>query len=136
MWRLTLKRKQTERQRQVSKLGKLGERTAKEWLANRGFKIEELSPKAHAGFYDIKASKGKEKWIIEVKTGLTPKLNINNLLKMTAEKNINKIGLAIVASDEVILLEIGKQQIAAMRAWKKRKTESLQNSKRKDYMKA
>jgi Holliday junction resolvase-like predicted endonuclease len=131
-----LKRTQTERQRKVSKLGKLGERTVKEWLENRGFKIEEWFSKAHAGFYDIKASKGKEKWIIEVKTGLTPKLNVNNLLKMTAERNVNKIGLAIVASDEVILLEIGKQQIAAMRAWKKRKTAPLQNSKRKDYLKA
>jgi Holliday junction resolvase-like predicted endonuclease len=116
-----LKRTQTERQKGVSTLGKLGERKVKEWLEKRGFNIDDSFPKAHAGFYDIKASKGKEKWIIEVKTGLTPKLNVNNLLKMTEEKNINKIGLAIVANDEVILLQIGKQQIAAMRAWKKRK---------------
>ena len=115
---------QTERQRKVSILGKLGEQTVKEWLEKRGFKIEEWFSKAHAGFYDIKASKGKEKWIIELKTGLTPKLNVNNLLKMTGEKNINRIGLAIVTSGDVILLGIGKQQIAAMRAWKKRKTAS------------
>ena len=119
-----MKRDQTERQKRVPKQGNLGERVAKEWLEERGFTIEEWFSKAHTGFYDIKASKGKEKWIIEVKTGLNPKLNVNNLLKMTDEKNINKIGLAIVAKEEVILLEIGKQQIAAMRAWKKRKAAS------------
>lgn len=108
----------TERQRNVPALGRRGERKAKEWLEARGFRIEEWFPKAHAGYYDIKAQKGKEKWIIEVKTGKNPSINVDNFLKMTSEKGYNRIGLALVTEDDVHLLQIRKARIAALKAWK------------------
>jgi Holliday junction resolvase-like predicted endonuclease len=115
----------TEKQRKVPDLGKAGERKVMEWLVERGFKIEEYFRRGHAGHYDIKAAKGKEKWIIEVKTGENPSLNIANFLKMIEEKGYNRIGLAIATRDDVVLLEVRKTMIAALKAWKtRRKTEA------------
>lgn len=116
-----MKRDFTEKQRGVSALGKKGEIKAKKWLEERGFAIEEWFPHAHAGYYDIKARKGKERWIIEVKTGENPSINIDNFLKMINEKGYNRIGLAIVTTDDVHLLQIKKTRIAALKAWKTRK---------------
>jgi 5'-3' exonuclease len=111
----------TEKQKAVPSTGKGGERKAKEWLEDHGFEIEEWFSHAHAGHYDIKASKGKKRWIIEVKTGDNPSINIPNFLKMLEEKGFDRIGLALVANDDVHLLEIRKQKIAALKAWKTRR---------------
>lgn len=116
-----MKRMMTDKQRCVSIIGKRGEKKAKEWLEERGFRIEEWFPKAHAGYYDIKAQKGKEKWIIEVKTGENPSINIDNFLRMLEEKGYNRIGLALVIKDDVHLLQIKKTRIAALNAWKTRR---------------
>jgi Holliday junction resolvase-like predicted endonuclease len=116
-----LKRKLAQKQRGVPALGKTGEKKAKEWLEDRGFIIEEWFPHAHAGYYDIKARKGQERWIIEVKTGSNPSLNITNFLKMINEKGFNRIGLAIVSKHYVYLLEVRKTRIVALKAWKTRK---------------
>ena len=102
-------------------MGKRGEKKAKEWLEERGFIIEKWFPRAHAGYYDIKAIKGREKWIIEVKTGKNPSINIDNFLKMVNEKGYNRIGLAIVTDDDVHLLQIKKTKIAALKAWATRR---------------
>ena len=93
----------------------------KDWLIERGFTDVEWFSQAHAGYYDIKARKGQEKLIIEVKTGKNPKLNVSNLLKMMHEKGFDKIGLAIATQDDVFLLEVKKAKISALKAWKKRK---------------
>jgi Holliday junction resolvase-like predicted endonuclease len=111
----------TEKQRRVSALGKRGEKKAKEWLEERGFTVEEWFPRAHAGHYDIKARKGREKWIIEVKTGENPSINVDNFLRMIDEKGYNRIGLAIVTEDDVHLLQIKKTKIAVLKAWKTRR---------------
>ena len=116
-----MKRDFTQKQRQVSALGKRGEKKAKEWLEERGFTIEEWFPRAHAGYYDIKARRGRERWIIEVKTGENPSINVTNFLKMINEKGYNRIGLAIVTKDDVHLLQIKKTKIAALKAWTTRR---------------
>lgn len=121
---MVMKKELTEKQRKVSALGKIGEKKVKKWLEDRGFNIDKSFSKAHAGHYDIKASKGKEKWIIEVKTGERPSLNIANFFKMMNEKGFNKIGLAIVSNDDVHLLELKKTRIAALKAWKTRKKQN------------
>lgn len=114
----------TEEQRKVPALGKAGEMKVKDWLIERGFTVDEWFSKAHAGHYDIKARKGKEKWIIEVKTGKSPSINVPNLIKMIDEKGFDKIGLAIATQDNVFLLEIKKAKISALKAWKKRKMQA------------
>lgn len=119
-----MKKEFTDKQRYVSALGKAGEKKVKEWLEERGFTIEEWFPRAHAGYYDIKARKGKERWIIEVKTGENPSINVPNFLKMVHEKGFNRIGLAIVTKDDVHLLQIKKTKIAALKAWKTRKKQN------------
>ena len=111
----------TEKQCKVQALGKLGEKRAKEWLEGKGFTVTNYNPKAHSGYYDIKAEKNGEKWIIEVKTGENPSLNIPNFLKMINEKGYHKVGLALVTENDVYLLEIKKTRIAAFKAWKTRK---------------
>ena len=116
-----MKREFTEKQRKVPALGKRGEKKAKKWLEERGFTIEQWYPQAHAGYYDIKARKGREKWIIEVKTGENPSINVDNFLRMIGEKGYNRIGLAIVTEDDVHLLQIKKTKIAALKAWKTRR---------------
>lgn len=116
-----MKREMTDRQKHVSSLGKKGEKKAKKWLEKRGFEIIEWFPHAHAGYYDIKARKGKEKWILEVKTGENPSINVPNFLRMINEKGFNRIGLAIVSSDDVHLLEIKKTRITALKAWESRR---------------
>lgn len=114
-----MKKGLTERQKRVSAVGKRGEKRAKEWLEDKGFAVDEWFPRAHAGYYDIKAKRGKEKWIIEVKTGANPSLNVANFLKMTNEKGFN-IGLALVTKDDVYLLEIRERTLAGKKSWKKR----------------
>ena len=60
----------TKRQRDVGKVGKQGEKIVTDWLRARGYKIiYEHAGKASNKPYDIKAYKGREKWIIEVKNG-------------------------------------------------------------------
>ena len=109
----------TEKQKAVPSTGKGGERKAKEWLEDHGFEIEEWFSHAHAGHYDIKASKGKKRWIIEVKTGDNPSINIPNFIKMLEEKGFDRIGLALVANDDVHLLEIKDRCIEGMENEKK-----------------
>ncbi|MEM3641227.1 MAG: hypothetical protein QXH37_04840 [Candidatus Bathyarchaeia archaeon] len=117
-----LRRKFTENQKRVSITGIKAEKIAKKWLEKRGFNVIEAFSRPHSGHYDIKASKDGEKWIIEVKTGKKPPLNIANFLKMINEKGFHKIGLALVVSkDKVYLLEIKKTKIAAIKAWNTRR---------------
>src|SRR3989338_11658516 len=110
--------KLTKKQKEVGKNGLSAEIRATNWLKKHGFKVDENFTKPHAGHYDIKARKGKERWIIEVKTGENPSINIENFLKMLDEKGFRKIGLAIVAKNDVHLLEYKKMSLAGRKAWK------------------
>lgn len=116
-------KKLTEKQRKaLSEEGVKGEIKAEKWLKDHGFEIiESHEGKRKAGYYDIKAKKGKDNWIIEVKTGDTPKIKIANFEKMLDEKGFNKIGIALVTKDNVHLLEYKKMTFAGLKAWKTRK---------------
>jgi Holliday junction resolvase-like predicted endonuclease len=113
--------KLTKKQKEVGKTGLSAEIKTKNWLKSHGFKIIESFNKPHANHFDIKAQKGKDKWVIEVKTGENPSVNIENFLKMLKERGYRKIGLAIVAKNDVHLLEYKKMSLAGRKAWKTRR---------------
>jgi len=49
-------------------------------VKDHGFRIlKSFNGKPHAGHYDIKVEKGKDRWNIEVKTGEKPQINILSL---------------------------------------------------------
>jgi Holliday junction resolvase-like predicted endonuclease len=107
----------TDKQLKVAREGIKGEVEAENWLREHDFHITEShAGKAHAGHYDIKAKKGKDKWIIEVKTGESPQIRVANFRKMLQEKGFNKIGLALVTEGEVHLLEYKKMRLAGYKA--------------------
>jgi hypothetical protein len=111
----------TDKQKEVSMLGKTGERKVEDWLVGRGFTIKEWFPRAQAGYYDIKAMKNKEKWIIEMKTGTNPRLSIANFLRMFSEKGFNRVGLAIATEDDVILSGVKKATRDVLKVWATRR---------------
>jgi len=113
-------RKPTDKQRSVRQEGAQAEEVTKAWLNEHGFQDVERNPKP-TGCWDIKARKGKRKWIIEVKTGENPKIDIANFEKMLKMKGFTKIGLALVAEDYVHLLEYPKMRFAAFKAWTSRR---------------
>ncbi len=95
----------------------LAEKAVTRWLQRRGFEIIESFNKHHAGPYDIKARKGNNRWIIEVKSGKRPPINIENFRKMLDEsRGYNKIGLAILRKNQVHLLEYNKMSYAGLKA--------------------
>jgi len=106
----------TEKQKEVPKVGLRAERKVARWLAKHGFKDIKSFDKPHAGYFDVKARKGREKWIIEVKTGEKPQININNFVKMLKTRGYKKIGLAIVTKKDVHLLEYNKMSLAGRKA--------------------
>ena len=110
----------TKKQQEVGKVGKQGEKIVTNWLRARGYKIvDEHAGKASNKPYDIKAYKGREKWIIEVKNGNAPPVKIENFVKMLGEKGFNKIGLALVHGKDVFLLEYNKMSWAGIKASRK-----------------
>ena len=106
----------TKKQLRVRPQGIQGEKEAEEWLKNHGFVDVRRNPKP-TGCWDIKAKKGKYNWIIEVKTGEKPQINMSNFEKMTKMKGFTKIGLALVTENYVHLLEYPKMRFAAFKAW-------------------
>jgi hypothetical protein len=119
IWGVYLIKKLTEKQRNVFLEGIKGEMKVEKWLRDRGFRIiESHEGKSCAGYYDIKARKGKDKWIMEVKKGENPKINIANFEKMLNEKGFNRIGLALVTDHNIHLLEYKKMTFAGLKATK------------------
>jgi len=108
--------KPTEKQRKVPYKGKKAEKQAEKWLEEHGFCDVERNPKP-TGHWDIMARKGKHKWVIEVKTGENPQINMANFEKMTKMKGFTKIGLALVTRDYVHLLEYAKMRFVAFKIW-------------------
>ena len=70
------------------------------WLERKGYNIDYWHGNKKSNLpYDILASKGEERWVIDVKTGDKPGVNISNIakiLKSAKLKGYNKIGLALV----------------------------------------
>ena len=99
---------------------KRAEERVVEWLKKHRFKDVEKNHRP-IGCWDITARKGKEKWLIEVKTGEHPKIDMANFQKMLEQKGF-RIGLALVTEElDVHLLEYPKMRLVAFRAWKTRK---------------
>ena len=124
-----LSEKLTKKQRNaLSFEGVRGEIRAEKWLEKHGFRIiESHKGKRSASHYDIKAEKGKDRWVIEVKTGEKPQIKIANLKKMLQEKGYNKLGLALVTKDDVYLLEYKKMTHAGYVAARTRKRKEAAN---------
>lgn len=126
--------KMTERQLRVCAEGKEGETKAEDWLRKHGFEIlKSFAGKSHAGHFDIKAKKGKLQWIIEVKTGEHPKIDIRNFEKMVEEKGYSKIGLALVTGKQVYLLEYKKMTLAGYKAAETKGAVGLSNAAKKAW---
>lgn len=111
--------------RQNRSKSKKAEARAVAWLRDeRKFKITGWHEnKASNKYYDVKASKDNQKWIMEVKSGKKPSIKIENILKMIATKEINKLGLIFIPNltDIPILFELNKMTHAALKAWIKRR---------------
>lgn len=113
----------TMKQKMVREVGEKAEKKAARWLTQHGFSDVERNPKP-TGCWDVKARKGKFKWLIEVKTGTDPNLNLANFEKMLNMKGYTKIGVALVTKDYVHLLEYPKMRLAAFKAWRTRRIKS------------
>jgi len=116
-----LRSRMTTKQKMARKEGEKAEKTVERWLGKHGFCHVERNSKP-TGCWDVKARKGKYNWVIEVKTGNDPNINLANFEKMTNMKGYTKIGLALVTKDYVHLLEYPKMRWAAYKAWKTRKS--------------
>lgn len=114
--------KLTQKQKTASEEGTNAEKTAENWLEKRRFTIDySHEGKKSAKPYDIKASRGKDRWVIDVKTGEEPSIRIVNFEKMLQEKGYNKVGLALVRGRRVYLLEYKKMSLAGIKAWETRR---------------
>ncbi len=90
-----------------SKLKEAGEKGTEaemkvtQWLRKRGYHIRYWHEGKKSNLpYDILAIKGNERWIIDVKTGNKPSVNISNIEKILNDRKLkryNKIGLALVS---------------------------------------
>lgn len=120
-----MRKELTEKQRKVFQEGEKGEIEAAKWLKEHGFYSVKRNTKP-TGCWDIMARRGKDKWIIEVKTGEEPKINLSNFEKMIRMKGFTKIGLALVTEHYVHILEYPKMRFAAFKAWDTMRKEDKQ----------
>ena len=128
---MSVKKELTAKQKGTFPEGSKAEERAMSWLKEHKFTDVSRNPKP-TGCWDIMARKGNKNWIIEVKTGERPPINIDNFEKMINVKGIDKIGLALVTEKYIHLLEYPKQRFAAFKAWdtiNKKREQRLQQSK-------
>ena len=100
--------------------GVSGETRARKWLEYRGFTIIERHKGPRRGYYDIKASRDGETWLIEVKSGVKPNVTIENLVKMLETPKIKVAALIFVSKRRgPVLLQftLRKMEYAAFKAW-------------------
>lgn len=89
--------------REIIPKARESERRVAEWLNTHGFREVERNPKP-TGHWDVKGRKGKDVWIIEVKSGDRPKIDMTNFEKMIEDETATMIGLALVTDRQVHLL--------------------------------
>ena len=107
----------TQKQREASEKGTIAERYVEKWLKKRRFHIDYSHKGKKSNLpYDIKATRGKERWVIDVKSGEKPLIKIPNFEKMMEETGYNKVGLALVKGKRVYLLEYRKMSLAGIKA--------------------
>lgn len=112
----------TQKQKDAPKKGTQAEKFADKWLKERKFTIDySHKGKKSAKPYDIKATRGKDRWVIDVKTGEEPTIKISNFERMLQEKGYNKVGFALVRGRHVYLLEYKKMTLAGIKAWETRR---------------
>lgn len=103
----------TQEQNEASDKGTKAESYCVKWLEKRGFHIVEWHEGKKSNLhYDIKATKGNERWVIDVKTGKEPATKIPNFEKMLKEEGYNRVGLALVSGKHVYLLQYRKMSHA------------------------
>jgi len=94
---MTMKSKLVE----AGEKGTEAEKKVVQWLRKRGYDIRYCHERKKSNLpYDILAIKGNERWVIDVKTGNKPSVNISNIEKILNDaklKRYNKIGLALVS---------------------------------------
>ena len=115
-------KKRTKKQKEAQTIGKKGEIKVIKLLKKRGYRIiYSHQGKANSKPYDLIAVKGKDKIIVEVKSGLKPPIKITNFEKMLNKKGITKIILALVGTKYIHLLEYRKMSFAGVVAANTRK---------------
>jgi Holliday junction resolvase len=100
-------------QKQKNALGRQGPITeieVEKWLRKKGYTIDDSHKGKKSNLpYDILATKGKARWVIDVKSGEKPLVKIENIRRMIYETHgYNKIGLAFVGEDYIYLFEFRK----------------------------
>jgi Holliday junction resolvase-like predicted endonuclease len=117
---------------------KAAEKIAEDWLKSKGFDVLYCHEgKASNLPYDILAQKGSEKWVIDVKTGKNPSINLESFRKLLEKKirnpktkeffKHNRIGYIFVIDEKPFLLGYNKYEWRARKAWTTReKTEAAQ----------
>ena len=113
-------------QKQVNALGPQGttaEQIVVRWLKKKGYHIDYSHRGKKSNLpYDILATKGKEKWVIDVKSGNKPQVKIQNIEKMIEKTpGYNTVGLALVGEDGIYLLQYNKWTKFGEKAAKTRK---------------
>lgn len=123
----------TRKQRDASDKGTRAEIEVEKWLRKRHFiNVEGHEGRKSALPYDITAEKGKDRWVIDVKTGEKPGIRISNFEKMLQMKGFNKVGFALVPETKpkrVYLLEYRKMSLAGIKAAETRKKNALRKNK-------
>jgi len=99
---------------------KLAEEIAVNWLKDKGYRILYWHERRASNKpYDILAEKGNLRWIIDVKSGKDPSINLENFAKLLEIKNIeipeenrtftpNRIGYIFIVDGEPFLLEYNR----------------------------
>jgi hypothetical protein len=97
-------------------IGRKYEEQGKKWLRKRRFKIVWGSRKPHNDPYDVEAIKDGMKWIIEIKGGVEPSVNVANLERMYEQRDANMLGLLFVRKREPFyLFELPKIRVAGQK---------------------
>jgi hypothetical protein len=121
----------TQKQREASDKGTEAEKFVVRWLGKRGFHIDYSHEGKKSNLpYDIKATKRKERWVIDVKSGKAPFVKIPNFAKMLEEEGYNRVGLALVEGRRVYLLQYRKMSLAGEKAAETRRRRVLLQHKR------
>jgi hypothetical protein len=90
--------------------GPTAEMEVEKWLKKKGYTVDYSHEGKKSNLpYDILATKGKARWVIDVKSGNKPLVKIENPRRMIYETpGYNKIGLAFVGQDYIYLFEFRK----------------------------
>lgn len=119
-----------QKSKTTSKDGTKAEMKVWKWLKGQDFVVGPCPRKAHTGCYDIKATAPNGKvWLVEVKSGKNPRINLSNFLKMMhCKKSAYKVlaivpqkGLNEMQTDEPYFLKMSWQSAAAQKAAKTKK---------------